>query len=122
MSCVDMPLSVKVGALRYTIYCTKAKHDEATADAQEPIMGVTDTDKLTISIRPHAPHALKQQTLLHEVLHTLTHHVGIHADLGEKKEESLVSRLAPALLTFLLDNPEVLTYLVGRDPNEGGTQ
>lgn len=90
----------------------KATHDAEAAEAAEAILGITDTDKLTISVRPSLPRSLKAQTLLHEVLHTLTHLTGLEKELGEKKEEAVVTRLAPALLAVLIDNPKLVAYIL----------
>lgn len=46
-----------------------------------------------------------------QVLHTLTNLVGINTELDAKDEESLVNRLAPALLDCLRANPTFVAYL-----------
>jgi hypothetical protein len=50
--------------------------------------------------------------LVHEVLHTIFTFAGLDAELGEKKTERHVRRLAPIVLDVLRRNPDMLSYLV----------
>lgn len=100
-----IPPHVKVGPHTYKVEVAKPSglsHEE---------YGCTDIGRTTISLAPGMSASMQRDTLLHEVLHAVLDATGWAHRLGNKKEEELVRALAPALLTFLRDNREVLRWM-----------
>jgi hypothetical protein len=63
-----------------------------------------------------APHPVRvKETLLHESLHALWHLVGLNEPYPQEEKDSpgedIINRLAPALLSLLRDNPELVEWL-----------
>ena len=74
-----------------------------------PGMGRSDTDKQLIAVQEGLPLATEQDTVLHEVLHT------VEAFMGLDVEEEVIEKLATGLLGVLKDNPKLVTYLRARE-------
>lgn len=52
-----------------------------------------------------------RDTVLHELLHTILKMTGHDESLGRKREEQIVSAIAPALLLLLRANPHLVSWL-----------
>lgn len=107
-----LPAVVQIGPLPFAVVCDKAAMDAASTEAGESLRGETDHHTLQITLLPGMAPAKEAETLLHEVLHGCSSVVGIVDDLGEKEEEKMVARLAPALLAVLRSNRELVDYLL----------
>lgn len=73
---------------------------------EEDDMGECDDENQLISVCDGLPLGNEQDTVLHECLHALDKQFGIR--LSERQ----VTRLAPALLAFVKDNPKLVRYLM----------
>lgn len=103
---MNLPRTLTVGPVRYRV-TTRPK---AVAKMGQEQLGCCNPDRATITLHPDQPATVMRESLLHEALHAVTDLVGVAADLGAGKDERLVRRLAPALLSLLRDNPDAVTY------------
>lgn len=108
---VPHPTKLKVGPFTYLVTSSQAAIDAACRTEGADLFGHTDFATLRIAIAPDTHPARQQETLLHEVLHTLTRQAGIVNELSATDEERLVTRLAPILLDTLRRNPTLVAYL-----------
>lgn len=117
---VGIPGGCKVGSVVYTIHWTEEEWRNRPEDGRlDGEWGSTHHDSLDIYIKPSLAPAQKRSTLLHEILHTLFAISGgdvrnaINAAVdGFDIEEYTVERLEPVLMSFMIDNPEVLAYIM----------
>jgi hypothetical protein len=106
------PRRVTVGPVRY-----KVRQDaEAVLAAQrsegnEALLGHCDAQRLIIVVDDALAAGAQREILLHELLHALTLALAMQDELGEKAEELIVARLAPALLDLLRRNPKLVRWL-----------
>lgn len=98
---MPLPKRIRVGSRTYEV--------RLSADPEHA--GRTDSDRLIVSINDSIPQGGQQETLLHEILHAITNYTGIYNDLGHKKEEKVVNRIAPVLLDVVRRNLAVVEYL-----------
>ena len=98
------PHTLKVGPFIYRVELD---------NAPDGSLAITDTDTLVMTLDPSMPDSKMQTILIHEILHCLTEITGLAQEWSEKKEEEVVSRLAPALMSVLKDNPNLIAYLLG---------
>jgi hypothetical protein len=61
-------------------------------------------------IEPGQEDGQKRDSLMHEALHALFAMLGLDQEWGTKTE-GYVTRLSPALLALLRDNPDLVGYL-----------
>lgn len=125
---VEMPRSVRVGALRYRVLLDAAEIKRAS-DAAELEPGGTwgafsDHERLIIGLDPAHADDTNRHSLVHELLHCLLRQGGVwpnsyarlvDAARGHDEdipvEEFTVSAMAGPLLSVLRDNPELLAWL-----------
>lgn len=100
-----------VGPFTYTIHADANRMNQKCRDRDDDLRGHVDLMALTIDLDPTFAPATIAESLLHEVLHTITHVTGIDGDLDDDREEALVNRLSPALLDTLRRNPTLVAYL-----------
>jgi len=72
------------------------------------------SDDQLIIMDPNLSGQGERETLLHEVLHAIWAQTTLNKIHDDEVEEAIVWTLAPRLLGFLKDNPEFVTWLVGR--------
>ena len=94
------PLDAQIVGKTYKIQYVKGQ------PLEEDDMGECDDESQLISVCDGLPLGNEQDTVLHECLHALDKQFGIR--LTEKH----VTRLAPALLSFVKDNPRLVRYLM----------
>jgi len=94
-----MPSKIKVG---YFDYIVKENKDLVTD------MGQTKLDKLLIEVDTCYPDQIVKETLLHECLHAVLKDTFIFND---EVEEKLVTMISPMLMSLIVDNPELKSYL-----------
>lgn len=112
-----LPRTIRVGALRYRVISNRDAMNAVCREQSSDLLGSTDAVKLIITLEPtQAPDQLAD-TLLHEVLHTLTDVSGLQSEWGAEKDESVVRRLTPHLLALLRQNPTLVTYLTTEVPD-----
>ena len=78
--------------------------------------GGCDPDRTRIVVDALLSESAKKDTILHETLHALIHQTDLARRLKEfdkDLEEDLVFALTPRLFALLLENPELVEYLVG---------
>jgi hypothetical protein len=102
----SLPKSVTIGPLKYDILTSPNVTHEG-----EDCFGLTDHDKLTVTLADDMPESLEQMIFCHELLHTFCLQTGLSVDSNE--EEKLVLSLAPLLLQFIRNNPKAVEYLRG---------
>lgn len=105
-----IPVAITVGPHCYAVVLDEAALIALAANEAELILGNCDTKACVITLDPSAAKSQVRETLIHEVLHAVTALTAIAGDLGEV-EESVVTRLAPALLEVLRKNPDLVDYL-----------
>jgi hypothetical protein len=103
---VALPSKVKVGSAKYAVSFDPNMLDDFCK---------TQFKTESIILRPGDTVRVTRDTLLHEVLHTVTFQTNLYNELGDEKEESFVWRIAPVLLTVLRENPELVAYLLAED-------
>lgn len=79
------------------------------------LIGQSNPEQQTITLRPSIAPMCLRDTLLHEVLHAICDMTGIAKDLGAEEEEKAVNRLGPALLDTLRRNPALVTFLTEQE-------
>lgn len=107
------PKRVKVGPHVYRI-----ESGGVTADAldQAEAAGMTHVMRSLIRIDTSSSATQAADTLLHEALHAVWSMVGFRSDsILADKEEEMISRLTPALLGLIRDNPKLVRYMVEAD-------
>jgi hypothetical protein len=124
---VKKPTTVKVGALTYTVHWTAEEWlDRPDVGREEGDWALTNHPKLGIWIWPELEEQNKRQSLLHECLHTLFASSGADvrnsingAGDGFDVEEYTISRLESPLMSLLIDNPEVVAYIMIGETSAG---
>lgn len=117
---VRKPTSIKVGALTYTVHWSAEEWLERPDEGRnEGDWALTNNPKLGIWIWPELNEQNKRGSLLHEVLHTMFAVSGANVrnavGAGDEHfdiEEYTISRIEGPLYAFLIDNPEVLAYIM----------
>lgn len=104
------PRKVQVGPFVYTVSSDQAEMAAAVREDRKEMFGRTDHAALRILLEPTQTEPRMRDTLLHEVLHTLTTLTGLDMELGQD-EEGMVNRMAPALLDVMRRNPQLVAYL-----------
>lgn len=98
---MKIPKKVKVGPHIYQIkMVTNMNYEHGS-------MGITAIDKTTISIDSNSSLTQQEDTLIHEILHTIQHQVNFLDTRDHEIEEKGVARLTPLLLQVIRDNPKI---------------
>ena len=110
---MDIPHSVKVGALWWTI---ETDPDLSETSDDHFMTGITLPPKLLIKIRgpEREHHDYVRLTLFHEVLHAVNAVYCGGVNVETALEEREVEGLANGLLQVLRDNPAFTDYLLAR--------
>lgn len=117
---VRVPKRVKIGARVYSIDMTADGWvNRPDQDHDRTGWGQTYHKKMQIFINPELSEYARRETLMHEVLHCLYAVSGadVRNSVGHGNdefdiEEYTVSRLEAPMMSFLIDNPELVAYLV----------
>lgn len=98
------PRKIRVGPHLYTVVRDKetARHAEA--------FGLTDVRRMQVLIDPDQSTGALRDTLLHECLHAVFNVTGLGQEWGSEKDEAIVTRVTPALLALLRDNPQAVAF------------
>lgn len=115
MTVPKIPTSVRVGSLTYTVSDDRTTLLERSVEDASRLMGQTDHAACTIVIDGQLAECQKRDTVFHEVIHTAVSTVGLSDEWGIDKEEAVVRRLTPTLLSILRDNPALVAYLTAAD-------
>lgn len=94
-----MPKKIKVGYYDYLI--------KENSDLVEDI-GQTHLDKLLIEVNASYPTQVVKETLLHECIHAILKDTFIFDDTTEEK---LVTVISPLLMSLMIENPELRSFL-----------
>lgn len=103
-----LPESVRVGAAVYEI----AVMDPVRAE-REKIMGSQDPLTRRIEIDMRKPTALAAKTLLHEIIHAIRYEFDFKTEDGEERQ---VTAMENGLAAVMVDNPEVISWIMERLP------
>lgn len=111
------PKILKTSGQNYTIIINKS-----TADKN---MGETDRDASTIELWVGGGIKAERvrETLLHEILHIAFEDVVDIVSASRvppfEAEENIIRIVSPRLFSILLDNPEVLSFILGKGKSRG---
>lgn len=108
---MKLPPTLKVGALEYRLTDDPVELLQRCRANSEDLLGHCDRRQLVINIDDSQAPGQRRDSLLHEALHGVTDIVGLAAEWGGEREETIVARLTPALLALLRDNPKLVAYL-----------
>ena len=95
----SLPEAIKIGGTLYEVL------DDTLPLLREGLAGKCLRDKCEIRINTEHDHQAVQDTLLHEVLHSLSYAYDLELT------ESQVVRLTSGLTALMLDNPDFIEYL-----------
>jgi len=118
---IKYPKRIKFGAKSYKVHWSADDWVTRPEDNRiDGAWGLTDHQKLGIWISPELHETNKRETLLHEILHVLHANSGgnVLNDMIPKHEQAtdaeefIVSRLEAPLMSFLVENPAVLAFIV----------
>lgn len=112
----SQPFIVKVGPHRYEVITDRAAIDRNSVVEKAELNGITDHSTLQIVLAPDLAVGVRNEILVHEILHTLVSLSGLGSNNGtwsDTEEEDVVTRLAPLVLMFIQDNPDVIEQLSG---------
>lgn len=96
-----LPKTLKIGGFVWTITSSQQTADAASA------YGHTFCGKQVINIEPNTPDQLKEQTLLHEIMHAVWWQTGLwemYRNKDKYMEEHIVATLSQGLYQVLKDN------------------
>lgn len=101
------PSEVTIAGLRYEI----VDNLRELVDEGPNLLGMCDRrrQRIVVDLDQHEQQAA--ETVVHEVLHALTHVTGLADEWGDETEEQVVSRLAPALAQTIGTNPHLTRWI-----------
>ena len=103
--------SVKIGAATYTLYIEAKKWNPLKE--KEGASGLTDLHTQEIFVDPTMSLTNIKETVLHECLHAMFADSGVTWPVGgATQEEKIVRILSPRFLQFILDNKELVEWIV----------
>jgi hypothetical protein len=103
---LKVPKKVKIGYLTFDI----DSKDSAWKDRNKAV-GMCKVEQSLIEYCKEQSSPEIVNTIIHEILHALVYVFDIEFD-NTKKEESLVTKMANGIHTLLLDNPDLLKWLL----------
>jgi hypothetical protein len=107
----QIPPIIKIGPYHYTVHTSPDEiQRRIREEGGEELLGHHDSRELTITIDPEQAHDQTADTLLHEILHAVVGMTNLDDRFG-RHEEEIVSRLTPALLSVIRDNPSLIRFL-----------
>ena len=113
---MKVPKTVQIGPLLWSISTSLADYQAFALSEKDDgnALGFSRLEDLQIVIKPSIPFVLKQETLLHEVLHAIVATQGgvIPTAKGSELEEAFVAATSPMLLLVLRDNPDLVAFLL----------
>lgn len=107
------PKEFFIGTYRFVVKWSNKKA-EAHHGAGDTTAGVSFVGTQRVIMRTDMGHDVERETVLHEFLHQALGVVRL--DLKENLEERVVGALAPQLLNFLRQNPELVEYVQETEP------
>ena len=109
---MNPPKHVTVGPFRYRLVLDRAAIDRISAGEGERHQGLSDTDRLVVTVDPDLHPQIVRETVFHELLHCCFALIGASDCLSHEQEESVVRRLAPVLYGALRANEGLVSWLV----------
>lgn len=106
------PKFLQIGARRYTVRVDRAELNALAVELRTGLYGVTDNEKMRITLAPSNSAVRQVETFMHEWLHTLCDLTGLNKDVGDELEEKFVTALAPALVDAMRRNPDAVAYVM----------
>jgi hypothetical protein len=108
-----LPTTAKVGIHEYDIVYDKDALISAghRVDVKDTLCGLTEATGCNIYINDEMSFSQIQETVLHELLHAMFDLTGVFYELDDTVEERITRPLAPVLMQFLRDNPQLLRAL-----------
>lgn len=97
---LDVPMFVTLGGVRFQIIVDSPEDDEQTD-------GCIDESKSKIVIKPGLDDGYMKRVLLHEIVHLFHFTRGIGGDT--EKETDM---LATAIYDFMIQNPEIVSWII----------
>lgn len=118
---VSPPRHIYVGHRVYELSLSKKKWTQLKAkqESAHTLLGQCDNERLIIHVNPEQHPIELRETVLHECLHAMWDIMGSREELTRMAEEDersheerLVLKQSPRLMEFLLDNPELMDWLL----------
>jgi len=105
-----LPRVVRILTQRITVQTAKSIDvSDVTGIHGSAAWGTYEGGKQLITICAGQPHDRERMTFLHENLHALFDYAEVDSMLHD--DEEFITRLAPTLLSWMRENPTVMTYL-----------
>lgn len=91
--------------------------DDMENKVGQEAMGYTNSGMQEITSRgePACSFHAERDTLMHEAMHAIFNMTGLDSIFSDVDAEDYVSRLTPAILTLLRDNPGLVEYLTEKE-------
>ena len=109
-----IPKVIHIGPHPYTVVVDEERINKESVEAKTRLLGYCDSERSEMILRPGQSDSQQKDTILHEVLHAITHQTGIQHELGDDDEEKMVVRMTPLLLLVLQSNWDLVEYLAIR--------
>jgi hypothetical protein len=110
-----------IGATWWTLTTSRKRHaDAAKNTGNDWLYGWTQARRTEVGVNPDQSEEAARDTLVHEVLHAALRAQGFD-QLEEAAEEAVVRALAPALVSFIRGNPELVEWVAGAEWPERGS-
>jgi len=98
---MKIPEKVKIGGTNYAV-----KYEDRLNTGSNMAYGHIDYERALIRIEPNIQGEQgKFKTLLHEIIHGITHHFDLKLD----EDEDTIDRLATGLHMVIVDNPDIFS-------------
>lgn len=91
-------MKLKIGGFEWTV-----EESEEVAGTND-IFGLNYPREQKIYLKPGMTKQLKEETLIHEVIHAIFWQTGLDAEFGNDQEEKITSALAHGLYQVFKDN------------------
>ena len=108
---MELPKTLKIGGLIYQVLCDP-QYQPYLDD--ESAWALSNRKFRKIYFDPLSDVAQRKSTLVHEVLHAARYLSG-HELSDFSDEERIVKSLAISLYTIIVDNPDILHYLLANE-------
>ena len=114
------PLRLNVVGVEYTVSwhldpkVPLIRGDDEVNKVGEEAMGYTNAmmQEMTVRGEPACGFHQERDTMLHEVMHAILSVTAIDTEMTDEAAELMVSRLTPAIMVTLRENPHLVQYLM----------
>jgi len=111
---MSAPRTLRILTQKFKVEFPNELHVDNGAGEIDGVIGACDREANRIGVLATLSPDRARETYLHEVLHACAGMAGLTATYGFDKEEDIVKRLSPILLSALRENPRLVEYLLDR--------